>query len=240
MTMPFFEAGYAASNRTMRLLDADPELLASVENTAMRPGDLKVATVRVQPGHWTAAGSMAERALALLVVEGVLVRTVHVRGQSRSELLGEGDLICPYDEEQHNATLGFQVDWDVLQPARLGLLDDAFFAVACRSPEVSAALMLRGVQRSHRLARQLAIGDLRRIDERLIALFLHLGDRWGRRTPAGIHVPLRLTHDLIAQLVGAQRPTVTTGLNELQRGGRLRRDANRTWIVTTRVLQRQT
>jgi CRP-like cAMP-binding protein len=119
----------------------------------------------------------------------------------------------------------------VLQPARLGLLDDDFFAAASRWPQVAAALAVRGVQRAQRLSVQLAIADLRRIDERMVALLLHLGDRWGRMTPEGIHVPLRLTHDLLAQLLGAQRPTVTTSLNDLERAGRLLRRSDRTWIV---------
>jgi hypothetical protein len=67
--------------------------------------------------------------------------------------------------------------------------------------------------------------------EGLLALFGHFGDRWGRVTPAGIHVPVLLTHDRIAQLVGAQRPTVTTALNDLHRRGRLVKRPDRTWLI---------
>jgi CRP-like cAMP-binding protein len=81
------------------------------------------------------------------------------------------------------------------------------------------------------MAVQMAIGDTRRVDERLLALFAHLGDRWGRVTPDGIHVPVRLTHELIALLIGAQRPTVTTGLGELRRQGRLVKRPDRTWLL---------
>jgi CRP/FNR family cyclic AMP-dependent transcriptional regulator len=91
--------------------------------------------------------------------------------------------------------------------------------------------MQRTIRRSQRMALQLAIGDVRRVDERLLALFAHLGDRWGRVTPHGIHVPMRLTHELIGHLIGAQRPTVTTALGELRRDGRLVKRPDRTWLL---------
>lgn len=227
--MAFFDAAYAASERPVRLLDADPELTGGLGEGAV--GDLTVATLRLQSGRWRAPADVGSGALALLVIEGILVRTVDVGQQGRSELLGEGDVICPHDDAQTVATVDYTVRWEVLQPARLGLLDAAFFAAAARWPQVAAGLALRGVRRSHRLGLHLAIADMRRIDDRMIALLLHLGDRWGRMTPDGIHVPLRLTHDLLAQLLGAQRPTVTTSLNDLERAGRILRRSDRTWIV---------
>ena len=46
-------------------------------------------------------------------------------------------------------------------------------------------------------------------------LFWHLADRWGRVGPDTISVPLPLTHDTLAKLVGAARPSVTTALGSL-------------------------
>ena len=226
--MAFFDAAFAAGERPVRLVEVDPDLAAGCGRDAAA---VTLSTVRLQSGRWTSTAQLGDDVRALLILDGVLVRTVRVGSQCRSELLGDGDLICPRDGEQAVTTVDFTVEWEVLQPARLGLLDDDFFAAASRFPEICAAMTVRGVRRSHRLALQLAIADLRRIDERMIALLLHLGDRWGRMTPEGIHVPLRLTHDLIAELLGAQRPTVTTSLNDLQRAGRLLRRRDRTWVV---------
>jgi CRP/FNR family transcriptional regulator, cyclic AMP receptor protein len=229
--MRFFDAAYAASDRPVRLVDADPELFERLpESAAKASAALSVSTIELRPGRWE-IGSADEERLGLLVLTGVVARTATVGTQSGSELLGAGDVLRPWDDEAVVASVGFAVRWDVLHRARLGVLDDAFFAAACRCPEVLGALVVRGVQRSHRLALQLAIGHLRHINDRLIGLFLHLGDRWGRMTPQGIHVPLRLTHDVVAQLVGAQRPTVTTGLNDLERAGQLVRRSDRTWVV---------
>jgi CRP/FNR family transcriptional regulator, cyclic AMP receptor protein len=41
--------------------------------------------------------------------------------------------------------------------------------------------------------------------------------------PDGIHLPLRLTHDLLSDLVASRRPSVTTGLARLEREGLLSR-----------------
>ena len=168
----------------------------------------------------------------MLVLDGLLARSVHVAGQRRSELVGPGDVIRPWDSgDEEIARLRADIAWTVLEPARLGDLDTTFARAVCRAPEVLSVLLLRTIRRSQRMALQLAIGDLRRVDERLLAMFAHLGDRWGRVTPDGIHVPLRLTHELIGQLIGAQRPTVTTALGDLRRDGRLVKRSDRTWLL---------
>jgi CRP/FNR family transcriptional regulator, cyclic AMP receptor protein len=230
----FFEAAYAASERPVRLIDVDPELFEGLNGAAPRRGvhDLTVAVVRVPAGPWRVELDRVDDRLGMLVLEGLIARTVEATGQRRAELLGPGDLIRPWDTgDDELARLRADVGWTVLEPARLADLDGAFAGAACRAPEVFAELLVRAIRRSQRMALQMAIGDVRRVDERLLALFAHLGDRWGRVTPDGIHVPVRLTHELIALLIGAQRPTVTTGLGELRRQGRLVKRADRTWLL---------
>ena len=58
-----------------------------------------------------------------------------------------------------------------------------------------------------------AISQLVRVDRRLLALFWHLAERWGRVTGDGVLVPLTLSHRMLSQLVGARRPTVSTALS---------------------------
>jgi CRP/FNR family cyclic AMP-dependent transcriptional regulator len=113
----------------------------------------------------------------------------------------------------------------------VAVLDARFVAVARRWPQVLVAIVGRTVQRSHRLCVQLAIADLRRVDDRLLLFFWHLADRWGRVGPDGILVPLTVTHDVLAQLVCAQRPTVTSALQRLSKRGVLLRRRDRTWVL---------
>jgi len=54
-----------------------------------------------------------------------------------------------------------------------------------------------------------------RVDMRLHMLFWHLADRWGRVRADGTIVPLRLSHSVLADLVAARRPTVSSALSDL-------------------------
>lgn len=81
-------------------------------------------------------------------------------------------------------------------------------------------------------AAHMAMLHLPRVDERILALFEHLAERWGFVTPEGIAVRLRLPHALIGQLVGSRRPTVTLALMELAAQGALEHRDDRTWLLT--------
>ena len=61
----------------------------------------------------------------------------------------------------------------------------------------------------------MAIVHQARVDVRLHMLLWHLAARWGRVRSDGTVLRLRLTHAVLADLVAARRPTVTTALSEL-------------------------
>jgi len=90
-------------------------------------------------------------------------------------------------------------------------------------PEVTGALIGRALQRARSLAVTMAIAHQRRVDRRLLMLFWHLADRWGRVTPAGVRVPLQVTHQILADLVASRRPAVTTALAQLEHAGHVTR-----------------
>jgi CRP-like cAMP-binding protein len=98
-------------------------------------------------------------------------------------------------------------------------------------PEISAALMDRIVQRSRWLAFQLAVSHVVRVDTRLMLMFWHFADRWGRMTTEGARVRIPVTHGVLASVVGARRPSVTTALGRLQESGALERLANGEWLL---------
>jgi CRP/FNR family transcriptional regulator, cyclic AMP receptor protein len=231
--MAVFAAAYGTSERPVRLIEADPDLFEGLNGGTPRSvAELTVAVVRVPAGPWPEAADPVGDRLGLLVLDGLIARSVEVAGQRRAELVGPGDVIRPWDPgEAELAGLRAEVAWTVLEPARLAELDDEFARTVGRAPELLSELLGRTIRRSQRMALQLAIGDVRRVDERLLALFALLADRWGRVTPAGIHVPIRLTHELIGWLIGAQRPTVTTALGDLRRDGRLVKRTDRTWLL---------
>ena len=93
-------------------------------------------------------------------------------------------------------------------------------------------LLDRACARAHRLAMLQAIPHLNSVDRRLLALFWHLAERWGRVTPDGIVVPLTLSHRLLAEIVwAARRPTVTVGIAALERRGKLLRLDDASWLL---------
>ena len=49
--------------------------------------------------------------------------------------------------------------------------------------------------------------------------------------PEGIALPLPLSHQRLADLVGAHRPAVTSAMGELTRSGMLSRREDRTWLL---------
>ena len=91
-------------------------------------------------------------------------------------------------------------------------------------------LIDRLCERAQRLAVSQAICQLNGVDRRLLALFWQLAERWGKVVADGVSVTLPLPHRLIAELVGARRPTVSTALGQLADRGLLTRDGE-TWLL---------
>src|SRR5918997_1898658 len=133
----------------------------------------------------------------------------------------------PWDAERISCTspahLGLLVLDGILARSRFALLDRRLGVELSRYPEVSAALIDRVNEHALRLAVTQAISQLNRVDRRLLALFWHLAERWGRMTADGVAVPMTLSHRMLGQLVGARRPTVSTALTELTRHGEIAR-----------------
>ncbi|MGH2859836.1 MAG: helix-turn-helix domain-containing protein [Solirubrobacteraceae bacterium] len=207
---------------TCRVLDEDPDLAEAVEpgRRARAIEECIAPVARLPRGGWTpAAGDAAIRAgIGLMVLDGLLLRRVGVDGRFGAELLGDGDLIRPWQGEG-TGTLGQTTGWRVLKPTRIALLDEAVAARFAAYPQLTGRLVARALERSRNLAVNMAIVHQARVNVRLHMLFWHLADRWGRVRSEGVALPLRLTHAVLADLVAARRPTVTSALSELSRQG---------------------
>jgi CRP-like cAMP-binding protein len=64
-----------------------------------------------------------------------------------------------------------------------------------------------------------AIASQPRLEVRLALLLWHLACRWGHVGRYGIRLHLPLTHQLLGQLVGAERPSVSHALARLDAAG---------------------
>jgi CRP/FNR family transcriptional regulator, cyclic AMP receptor protein len=87
--------------RLVRILEVDPDLAVDLDPETSRDAtaDLRAPVARIEwernTGRW--GPSDHEGHLGLLIVEGVLMREVRLLGTYSAEVLGEGDLLRPWD-----------------------------------------------------------------------------------------------------------------------------------------------
>jgi CRP/FNR family cyclic AMP-dependent transcriptional regulator len=204
-------------------LQEDPELAEAVEPElrATAVAQLVARQLEISPGSWPGIAAGLD-GLGLLVLQGVLALRVGIAGRHSAELVGEGDVLRRPDEQWANPQLSLTHNWLVLEPVRIAVLDDRFSRQMVHFPNLAGALFARCSMRTRQLAVNMAIVHQARVDVRLHMLLWHLAGRWGRVRSDGIVVPLRLTHSILAELVAARRPTVTSALSELSRNGLVR------------------
>src|SRR3954462_8945968 len=216
----------------VRVADADPDLFAGIADPNARAASV-AETVRFERGSWrTGLDDQDPRGhFGLLLLEGILIRRVRFGRRPVLELVGPGDVLRPWVGLGENSALYQDSQWRVHERTDLAVLDRRFAARVAQWPEIAAALMDRYIRRARLLSLHLSIAQLPRLRDGLTALFWYLADRWGRVTSDGIVIDVPLTHELLAGLVGARRPAVTTTLGELQRTGEISRREDGRWVV---------
>jgi hypothetical protein len=145
--------------------------------------------------------------------------------------------VRPWDTDDEYDPLPVGVDWLVLKPTRLAVLDTAFVLRVAPWPTINGRIVGRIARRARSLALTQAVTHLPRAHARLLLLFWLLAERWGRVGPEGVHVDLPLTHGVLAMLIGAQRPTVTLALQRLTRAGLLNRERSDRWLLTKEAIE---
>lgn len=217
------------------VLEVDPELGddLSPEQVESARRQVLADTVQYPPGDWPAKPESWGRPgnLGLLVVDGLLAREVSVGGYTCAELLGPGDVLQPWLHIGPDESITTEVAWEVAEPVTAAILNREFCLNIAPWPEITAAIGRRIMQRAHWLAFHLAVCGLRRVDDRLLLVLWHFADRWGRVTPEGVRIDVRLTHDLLASVVGARRPSVTTALRRLTDEERLSPQPRSRWLL---------
>jgi CRP-like cAMP-binding protein len=219
----------------IRIFEYDPELLDGLDAQVAAHLRQRLAARRTwaDPGPWEPAFDEADSAghLGLLVVDGLLVRTVSLGGRECSEVVGPGDLVRPWDTDDLDASVPCHSTWRVLQPVTFAVLDAAFAARAARWPTITAQLLARGTRRCRMLVYQATIAHVRHAETRVLLALWHLADRWGKVTADGIRVPVPLTHQLLAQITCLQRPTVSAAVSQLTAAGEISRAPEGGWLL---------
>jgi CRP/FNR family cyclic AMP-dependent transcriptional regulator len=88
------------------VLDADPDLavgLTRAQIDAVRASTVaRVIAAEPQEAWRPPTAPLADGALGLLILDGLLVRDVRLAGVGCTELLGTGDLLRPWTQEDHS------------------------------------------------------------------------------------------------------------------------------------------
>lgn len=102
------------------------------------------------------------------------------------------------------------------------------------SPKLSQGLFWYLVQRHQQTEALLSVANYRLVEERLRHFLWLLKQELGQTVSQGERLPLRLTHQHIANAIGSTRVTVTRLLGRLQEEGSLIIDPDRYLILTAK------
>lgn len=210
----------------VRLLVADPELgdgLSAEEFEQARQrvvlpvvdvgaGPLDIAQLRRTP-------ELRGELYGFLVLRGTLVVNLGIASRQCGRLVSVGGLVLL--DGPANDSIPTQLDWAALNECRLACIDERLLEIVRSWPAMMAAILSRAAQYARHALLQQAISQIPKVEDRLLALFWSLADRQGVVRGDGIWVELAATHETLAHLVGAQRPTVSLGLSRLAETGLL-------------------
>ncbi len=215
------------------ILREDPELAQSLppEQRSILAGRLRARCERLGRGPWKPQ-ELGPTSYGLLVLDGLLARRVRIGRGASAELLGAGDILRPWDNGEDWNLPAMDVAWTVLHEGRVAVLDEGVTRAIGAHPELMVALASRLLHRSRSAARMAAITHITRVDERLLAWLWHVAERWGQVTPHGVRIPFRLTHELMAEAVGAQRPSVTVAIRQLAERDEAVRERGGSYVLT--------
>ena len=135
------------------LLDADPDLAEGIPDheleIARRRSGARV--LQLDGPAWNPEPIVAASDagwLGLFQLDGLILRRVRVGERAACELFGPGDIVRPWDADGQYDPLPISVDWLVLRPSRLAVLDTAFALSVARWPTITSRLCSRIAQRA--------------------------------------------------------------------------------------------
>jgi CRP/FNR family transcriptional regulator, cyclic AMP receptor protein len=224
------EVNGTQSASRVRLLAVEPDIGRFLtEEERAEAARLSVPVLAVGQGRLHLERRLREAgAFGAVVLDGALMHRLVLGDHPTLRLLGPGDVLSREGETGLGMVL--QSTYRSLGDLWLALLDDHVLAAGQHIPRLMSGLYVRMGEQHQRLATQLVICQLPRVDQRILGMLWLLADTWGRVTPSGTVLPVALTHDALGECIGARRPTVSLALKELtDRGALLRTDEG--WLL---------
>ena len=218
----------------VRLLDIEPDFGLDIEATELADARSRavVPVVSLPAGEWSPSAfadpGAAIPPFALLIVDGLVARHTSLSDRVSTQLAGPGDILPLRAPDEILPPT--ERSWEALTPIQVAIFDVRFLAAAQRWPWLTARVIERSVRWADRSSLLQSISQLGRVDLRVLAMLWHLAERWGRVATEGVCVPVKLTHEALGRLVGAQRPTVTLALRDLRERGVVNRHVDG-WVL---------
>lgn len=221
----------------VRILEEEPDLGAGLS-----PTDLAAATralvapvLHVRGPRWDPPQYDPQTHYGMLILEGLLGRRLRVGRAVATELLSCGDIVRPWDEPLLWGLSEPQLDWRVFQPLRLAVLGPELTMLIGRRPQLIVNFSSRLLRRVRSAAYLMAVSHQTRVEDRLMEILWYLASTWGRVTPRGTRIPFRVTHEVLSEILGAQRPSVTTAFRRLTEQGLVSREPDGTFMLHQRA-----
>lgn len=212
----------------VQLFHADADLLSGVPSEKRS----RLADVVTVPMRSFPAGRLRTKEMSppvewgALVIEGFVVVEISVGGQRTTAVVGPGDLLRPWEEP--GAALFDRRRWRALTNVKLAILGGEFGQAVRAWPQIASRLTARLNQRAES---NIHLASIRRLEvkERIVHMLWHIGHRWGNPRDGHCELPLPMTHELIADIVGASRAKATSAINRLEGRGEITRAAGKRW-----------
>jgi CRP-like cAMP-binding protein len=221
-----------AAEMKVGLFEAEPDLAQSLSAEERSQAQRVRLEARLLDGEVDVAQLLHEaNAFGALVYEGMLLHRLRLGEHETLRLMGPGDLLGVAGTG--GSMLTAETVCTAIANTRVALLDDRLLMAAQRWPRLFSALSAKSAEQIERIALQLAICQLPRVADRVLAVMWLLAESWGRVTRSGVALPLALTHDTLGAMVGARRPTVTLAIGELTDRNALIRQGDR-WLLLER------
>lgn len=227
------KSGGRGLSARVRILEADPDLGAglSAEDLAAATRALVAPVLEINTSRWSPPHYDPLTTFGLLVIEGLVGRRLHVGRAVATELLSCGDIVRPWEEEPLWGMTEPALEWRVLQPARIAVLGQDVTTLMGRRPQLVVNFSSRLLRRVRSAAYLMAVSHQTRVEDRLLETLWYLATTWGRVTPHGTRIPFRITHEVLSEILGAQRPSVTTAFRSLTEQGFVAREADGTFLM---------
>lgn len=216
-----------------------PEILARVpaEDRQLAERKLMLPLISVRDEHFAEViMPHSPGAFGLVIVDGVVLKETTLARRSALELKGPGDVLAPrltaIDQLESRAVSHYLAH----ERVSLGVIGAHFRQARSRWPGIADFLEECLGRQIDRASMHIAMLHQPRVEDRLIAFFADLAERFGHVSPDGILIDLPLTHDIIGGLVGSRRPTVTLALRNVASDGLLERLEDNRWKLARTIV----